>query len=66
MNRTTAIADTLMMLRLADHTPAWALLRATNAPAILAIFSSVFHADNRQVAGSDLALSVEALLTDIR
>ena len=66
MNRTTAIADTLMMLRLADHTPAWALLRATNAPAILAIFSSVFQADNRQVAGSDLALAVEALLTDIR
>ncbi|MCX2164107.1 DUF3375 domain-containing protein [Corynebacterium auriscanis] len=66
MNRTTAIADALKMTRLADSAPAWAILRATNAPAVLSVLSAVFQSDNRQIAGTELTLAVESLLIDIR
>ena len=66
MNRTTAVADTLTMIRLADSVPAWVMLRAKNAPAVLSVLSAVFQSDNRQVAGTELALAVDSLLVDIR
>ena len=66
MNRTTVVADALAMIRLADSVPAWAMLRAHNAPAVLSVLSAVFQAGNRQIAGSELTLAVESLLIDIR
>ncbi|MEX3505268.1 DUF3375 domain-containing protein [Corynebacterium sp. LK2510] len=66
MIRTTAVADVLAMIRLADSSPAWTMLRAHNAPAVLSVLSAVFHDDNRQVPGTELVLAVESLLIDIR
>ncbi|QTH59789.1 DUF3375 domain-containing protein [Corynebacterium hindlerae] len=66
MNRMTPIADAVTMLRLADDSPAWAMLRATTAPAIVAILSAIFKGDNRQVTGTELILAVEPMLIDIR
>lgn len=66
MNRMTPIADTIALLRLADSTPAWALLRATTAPAIVSILHAVFRGDNRQISGTELILAVESMVIDIR
>ena len=66
MNSISVVATTLEQLRLSTSNPAWVILRANNAPAVLAILRSVFEGDNRQVAGSDLALAVDAMLVDIR
>ncbi|WP_156191429.1 DUF3375 domain-containing protein [Corynebacterium kalinowskii] len=66
MNRLTPIADTIMMVRLADSTPAWAMLRATTAPAIVSILGAVFRGDNRQISGTELIMAVEPMLIDIR
>ncbi|PAT09623.1 hypothetical protein CKJ80_10210 [Corynebacterium hadale] len=66
MNSISVVATTLEQLRLSTSNPAWVILRAKNAPAVLAILRSVFEGDNRQVAGSDFALAVDAMLVDIR
>ncbi|PAT06100.1 hypothetical protein CKJ81_05975 [Corynebacterium hadale] len=66
MNSISVVATTLEQIRLSTSNPAWVILRAKNAPAVLAILRSVFEGDNRQVAGSDFALTVDTMLVDIR
>lgn len=61
-----AIADVHTLIRLSENSPAWAILRAQNAPVVLAVLGNVFPAGNKQLAGTELMLAVDPLLTDIR
>ena len=66
MNRTSSIAEAITLRRLAETSPAWSLLRASHAPAIVSTLATLFHGDNRTLAGSELILAVEAILIDLR
>lgn len=66
MSMERTIADALMLSELAENEPAWALLRANNAPAILTVLSAVFRGDNRQVPGSELIAAASQILTQVR
>lgn len=66
MNRNSSIAEAITLRRLAESSPAWSLLRASNAPAIVSTLATLFQGDNRVLPGSELILAVEALLIDLR
>lgn len=66
MTRAQSLADVFTLSRLAKESPAWTLLRAHNAPAILAILSATFKGENRPIAAHDFISTVEPLLADIR
>lgn len=61
-----AVADALKLGRVREESPAWSLLAATNAPAILAVLEEAFHGDNRTLAGSELLMQVDSMLLEIR
>ncbi|STC69780.1 DUF3375 family protein [Corynebacterium pilosum] len=66
MTRAQSLADVFTLSRLAKESPAWTLLRANNAPAILTILSATFKGENKPIAGNDFISAVEPLLADIR
>lgn len=66
MSAQRTIANALTFSDLAAKEPAWALLRAKNAPAILTVLSAVFRGDNRQVPGSELIAATARILPEVR
>ncbi|QGU07190.1 hypothetical protein COCCU_06240 [Corynebacterium occultum] len=66
MSAERTIANALTFSELAAKEPAWALLRAKNAPAILTVLSAVFRGDNRQVPGSELLAATAQILPEVR
>lgn len=66
MSNSRALADVHELLRLAEHSPAWAILRAQHAPVILTVLGSVFPVENNPWPGTELMLQVDPLLTQIR
>ena len=66
MTRAQSLADVFTLSRLAKQSPAWTLLRAHNAPAILTVLSAVFKGEDKPIAGQDFISAVEPLLADIR
>ncbi len=66
MSTVQAISEVHTLLGLAGKSPAWTILRAQHAPVILTVLGTVFPADNRQLAGTELMMAADPLLTEIR
>ncbi len=66
MSEVQALADVHALLRLSEQSPAWAILRAQNAPVILSVLGNVFPVGNQQLAGTEVMLAADPVLADIR
>ncbi|WP_084562667.1 DUF3375 domain-containing protein [Corynebacterium aquilae] len=60
------VAHALTNQRLAESSPAWALLRADNGPIIAATLGHIFHAGRRSIEGSRLVEEVSDALEQLR
>lgn len=61
-----AVADALQCQRVASESSAWSLLRSSNAPAIAAVFRSVFDGQRRSVTGTEFVEELNPLLVELR
>lgn len=66
MNCMSAVHAALAARRLLSESPAWSLLRATNAPVAFAVLGNRFSRQQRQVSAAELIEATEADLDELR